>query len=83
MALYFLSYDLRKQKDYKTLYDELKKFSAVHVLESTWCFKRLNTSAKGLRDQYKQFIDSDDGLMISEVIDWASFNTLGTPNDLK
>jgi len=82
MALYFLSYDLRKQQDYQKLYDELNKFNAVRMLESQWCFKRVNTSAKGLREHFKKFIDSDDGLSVSEVTDWATFNTLGTPNDL-
>ena len=35
MALYSLSYDLRNQRDYQTLYDELKKFKAIRVLKST------------------------------------------------
>ena len=82
MAVYSLTYDLRGQRDYGTLYAELESFSAVRVLESTWCFKRVNTSAKGLRDYFKKFVDSDDGLMVSEVADWSSLNALGTPNNL-
>lgn len=82
MALYFLSYDLRKSRNYQPLYDELKKFNAVRILESQWCFNRSNTSAKGLRDYFRKFIDSDDGLCVSEVVDWATINTLGTPKDL-
>ena len=82
MALYFISYDLRNNRDYKTLYDELDKFNAVKILESTWCFNRINTNAKGLRDHFKNLIDSDDGLIISEVTDWATTNTDRTPNQL-
>ncbi|ASC57169.1 hypothetical protein K1B30_004700 [Vibrio parahaemolyticus] len=82
MALYFLTYDLRKSKNYDSLYKELDNFSAVRILDSTWCFKRINTSAKGLRDHFKKFIDSDDGLIVSEVNSWASIKTDGTPNDL-
>lgn len=82
MALFFLTYDLRKSKNYQVLYDELNKFHAVRILESTWCFNRVNTTAKGLREHFKKYIDSDDALMVSEVTDWASFNTDGTPNDL-
>ena len=82
MSLYFLTYDLRNSKNYQTLYDELNDYNAVRILESTWCFNRVNTSAKGLRDYFKKFIDSDDGLMVSEVTDWASTKTDGTPNDL-
>ena len=79
MALYFLDYDLRKQRNYQPLYDELKKFSAVRILESSWSFDRFNTTSAGLRDHFKQFIDADDGLSVVEVTDWATFNTLGTP----
>ncbi len=83
MSLYFLSYDLRKQRNYQPLYDELAKFNAKRVLESLWCFKRFNTTAAALRDHFRQFIDQDDGLVVAEVTDWATRNTLGTPNDLK
>lgn len=83
MALYFLSYDLRKQRDYQKLYDELNSFNAVSVLESLWCFKRFNTSSLNLVNHFRKFIDSDDGLIIMECTDWASIKTNGTPNDLK
>lgn len=82
MALFFLEYDLRKRRDYQPLYDELDRFEAVRVLESLWCFKRVNTTSAGLRDHFKQYIDGDDGLSVAEVTDWASFGAIGTPNDL-
>ena len=82
MALYFLSYDLRKSKNYQKLYEEMEKFKALRMLESCWCFNRFNTNASGLRDHFKQFIDSDDGLVVSEVTDWSTFNAINTPNDL-
>jgi hypothetical protein len=82
MALYILSYDLRKQRDYQPLWDELGKFHAVRILESDWCFNRINTDTKGLRDYFKKFIDSDDGLLVAEVNDWATYKAIKTPNDL-
>jgi hypothetical protein len=82
MALYFLTYDLRKSRNYQKLYDELDDFGAVRILESTWCFKRINTDASGLRDHFKGYIDSDDGLAVSEVSGWATSNTQGTPKNL-
>jgi hypothetical protein len=82
MALYLLHYDLRKQRNYQTLYDELEKFKAVHVLESSWCFNRINTDCSGLRDYFRKFIDGDDGLCVTEVNNWATYKTLGTPKDL-
>lgn len=82
MALYFLTYDLRKERDYQHLAEELEELEAVRVLESTWCFKRFNTSAENLRDYFKNFIDPDDAVIVSEVSGWASHNTDGTPGDL-
>lgn len=83
MALYFITYDLRKGKDYQKLYDKLNEFKAVRLLESTWCFKRINTSAAGLRDYFKSIIDTDDGLLITESEIWASYNLDNTPEKLK
>jgi hypothetical protein len=83
MALYFLDYDLRKQRDYQTLYDELEEFNAVRILESLWCFKRPDTTSEELRDHFQKLIDSDDGICVSEVTEWGTYNTLGTPSDLK
>lgn len=82
MALYFLDYDLRNQRDYQRLYDELAKFNAVRILESLWCFNRLNTTPAGLHAHFRQFVDSDDGVCVSEVVNWATLKTLGTPNEL-
>lgn len=82
MALYFLSYDLRKSRDYQKLYDELDDFNAVRILESTWCFNRVNTSAAGLRDYFKELVDADDGLVVSQVEGWATSKADGTPKDL-
>jgi len=83
MALYFVEYDLRKTRNYQPFWDELARFSAVRVLRSLWCFKRGETSAGGLRDYFKRYIDADDGLCVMEVTDWGTYNTEKTPNDLK
>lgn len=71
MALYFLSYDLRKQRDYQPLYDALAQLNAVHVLESLWCFERDDTTAQELVNSFIQFIDEDDGLVVSQAVDGA------------
>lgn len=83
MTLYFIDYDLRNSRDYNKLYEKLKEFNAIRVFESVWCFKRINTTVGKLRDYFKQYIDSDDGLSITEINDWSTFNALGTPNDLQ
>lgn len=88
MALYFLTYDLRNSRNYQKIQNELKNFNAVQILESTWCFKRFNTNAEILRDYFRQFIDSDDGLIVSQIAEingipqWAAINVNGNPNQL-
>ena len=82
MALYFLSYDLRQARNYQPLYDALSSFNAIRILESTWCFNRINTTATNLRDHFRNYIDNDDGLIVSEVTNWASYKTDDNPNNL-
>lgn len=83
MKLFIISYDLRNQRDYQKLYDELIRLKAKPVLESTWCLNLADINTpKMVRDHFKQFIDSDDALMVSEVNSWASYKVKNTPNDL-
>ena len=65
MALYFVNYDLRRQRDYSKFYKALQSLSAVKVLESVYCFKHNNTTAEALRDYFQGFIDSDDGVCVT------------------
>ena len=80
--LYFIDYDLRKERNYQTLYDELNRLKAIQVLESCWCLKIDGSSTVEIRDHFKKFIDANDGIMVSEISDWASYNTNGHPNQL-
>lgn len=85
MALYLIEYDVRsKNHDYDPLYKELTQFNAVRVLKSLWCFRRLQTNVRNLRDHFKTFVHADDGLCVVEVDEaaWATFNAEGTPKDL-
>ncbi len=79
MALYFLDYDVLQGHDYQRLYAELARFRAIHILDSLWCFERLNTNCPNLRDHFAQFLHPDDRLVVSEVIHWAMRNHLGHP----
>lgn len=79
MALYFVDYDLRKQRDYQKLYEALKSLKAIRVLESLWAFTHESTTCTLVRDHLMQFIDADDGLVVSQVMDWASYKPLKSP----
>lgn len=81
MALYFVNYYLRKSRDYQRLYDALNALGAVRILESLWAFKHADTSCVLIRDYLSKHIDTDDGLVVSQVADWASLRTKGViPN---
>lgn len=83
MKLYFLTYDLRNRRDYQVLYDELKRLNAVRILESTWCLKlSQTTTSESVRNHFKNYIDHDDAIIVSQVTDWASYNTDGHPKQL-
>ena len=83
MALFFIDYDLRKNKDYQELTDELERIGAIRYLKSSWCVKRDDTvTAATLREHLGKFIDSDDGIMVARVSSWASRKTEKTPNNL-
>lgn len=83
MALYFIEYDLRQpQRNYQPLYDELVRLSAIRILKSLWCLQHFDTDVTRLRDHFKGYLDADDGLCVSEVSNWATYNTEGSPNKL-
>lgn len=72
MKIFFVDYDLRGDRDYQTLYDELNRLHGIRVLESLWSLKlNDNTTCVSLRDHLMQFIDSDDGIIVSEVVAYA------------
>lgn len=72
MKIFFVDYDLRGDRDYQTLYDELNRLHGIRVLESLWSLKlNDNTDCELVRDHLKQFIDSDDGIIVSEVRAYA------------
>ncbi len=82
MALYFVSYDLRKPgRNYDELYGFLARLGAKQILESTYCFKSSDTVVN-LRDRFREYIDINDGIIVSQVTSWASYKTKATPKDL-
>lgn len=66
MALFIVSYDLRKARDYQTLWDEFDRLEGFKPLNSVYLVDLDNTTAPDLRDHLTQFIDADDGLIVVE-----------------
>ena len=82
---YIISYDLvAPGRDYQTLWNELARMGAQRVLQSQWAVRRVETSAAGLRDHFRQFIDSNDRLLVTclDSSDWASLNAITDPNNI-
>ena len=83
---YMICYDLQKPiQNYPTLYKVLSEnFNAKRVLESQWVFRRINTNAAGLRDYFKNFLDSDDRILIVslENSEWAGWNLITKISEL-
>ena len=64
MTCYVISYDLRKDRDYESLYKTLKSYSRwARITESTWAVVT-NESAVQVRDRLNQVTDSDDRLFV-------------------
>ncbi|MPZ12272.1 MAG: CRISPR-associated protein Cas2 [Kiloniellaceae bacterium] len=69
MTSYTLSYDLRNEsgsQDYEPLWKELKRLGAHRTQDSLWLIN-VNNTAKELQDHFKQYVDADDRLMVSEL----------------
>lgn len=65
MALFAISYDLIKRKDYPKLWEEFERLGAHKPLRSLY-LASLNNTAAEVRDHFQQFIDDDDMLIVIE-----------------
>ena len=69
MTTYVLTYDLNKEQGsdgYKLLIGELERFSAHRYQASAWLVNATGT-AKAVHDHFKQYIDANDSLWVSEL----------------
>lgn len=80
---YLVSYDVDTPgKDYQKLWNELERLGGKRVLLSEWIVRNDATPAV-MRDHFRQFIDANDRLLVSELTDnWASWNLMFDPNRL-
>lgn len=84
MTTFVLTYDLIKRKDYPKLWEELERLSAHRAMDSFWLIS-LNNKAREVHDHFKQFVDNDDRLWVSEITKnhWYSNANAGTNAWLK
>lgn len=64
MTCYIISYDLRKTRDYESLYSAIKSYSKwARITESTWAVVT-SKSAVEIRDHLASVMDGDDRLFV-------------------
>ena len=76
MSVKIISYDLgqpENSSDYQDLIKYIKSLGdSCKPLESFW-FVRTNKTCKAIRDEAKQYLDSNDRFFVAkwDVVDWA------------
>lgn len=77
MATFLIGYDLNKDEtssEYQRLIKEIKALGTwAKPLESTW-FVVSSSTASAIRDHLKQFLDSNDEMLVLNISDddWAT-----------
>lgn len=75
MALFIVSYDLHKVRDYGALHKLLDKWKAKKLLESLWLVE-LNSGAEPVLDAVQATLDRDDSIAVVELkapADWCTY----------
>ncbi len=81
MAVYIVLYDLRKVRDYDSLYNALKSFPKwAKITESAWAVVSEQTAIQ-IRDFLKQCIDSDDRLFVAKYGGAAAWQNSKASNE--
>lgn len=66
MAIFCVSYDCHKVRDYQALWTALEESGGVRLLESLWLIS-LDWTAVELRDAIMIHLDNDDSLAVLEL----------------
>lgn len=81
MPAYQVNYDLRQPgRNYQPLWDRLRAWGAMRVLESCWVVPEA-ANAVALRDDLAPYIDSNDGLLVSGMTGEAAWRGLKDGSD--
>lgn len=76
MKVYQIDYDLRKNRNYEPLHDRIRTYPAwCRPLESSWVIGTTNTLTQ-VRDYLKGAMDSDDGILVTELTGAAAWSGL-------
>ena len=80
MAVHLVSYDLNRRKEYTRLITRIKQYTHAQVLYSQWLVQT-DLTPKQLGDDLINYMDADDGILVSEMIDSVVWRNLMIPNE--
>jgi hypothetical protein len=81
MKVYQIDYDLRKQRNYAALYEQIRSYGTYcHPLESTWIIAT-QQSAEQIRDKLTKTMDGDDGLLVTRLQGEAAWRNLSNDSN--
>jgi len=76
LKVYQINYDLRKNRDYTSLFNKIESYGTwARPLESCWIIAT-NQSAAQVRDALASVMDSDDGLLVTRLSGEAAWRRL-------
>ena len=75
MALFVVSYDLHRARDYSRIINGIEGDGGVRLLESVWLLEVVN-NAVGLRDALMNYVDADDSIAVIELKPGSGWGTM-------
>ncbi|MCD9005235.1 hypothetical protein LDO31_03100 [Luteimonas sp. XNQY3] len=73
MALFVVSYDLNKTKNYQPLWDEMERLGGHKPVESVYLLSLTTDSTEAVRDHLQGFVDDDDYLIVVKFTEKPRF----------
>jgi len=83
--LFYVAYDILRGNPYQHLYGlyrMLKARGKAERVQKSVIALRLKSTAVDLRAYLKKYVSPGDRLLVIESADWASSNSMGSPNTL-
>ena len=81
MATYIITYDLRNNRDYSSLYSAIKSYGTwARITESSWAIVTEQNTAQ-VRDFLSSSMDADDRLFVAKYGGAAAWKNVIAKND--
>lgn len=81
MKCYIISYDLKNQRDYESLYKAIKSYGTwAHITESTWAIVT-DQKATEIRNELGKHTDEDDAVFVVRSGHGAAWRNVDCSNE--